>query len=269
MKQKIQLFVAVALIALLQACGDKDASKTEINTNSPDGALMSMVQSLKNNDVNAIMKLSLADEEYNKAVSEFENKKGNPSESDKAQFAQTMQMLTSEGAVDQIMAMVTPQLEQIKPQLSMALMMGKGMVAQGVQSNSEIPEDQKETVINVANAMIDFLSKNDVLSEEITRKAVTAAVDTAKSLNVSSLDELQAMSFDQAMGKAGVVLGGFKNVIGAYGISIDDMLDSIEVSDVQENGDSATMKVAYEFLGQTFSQNVEMVKLNDKWTAKK
>ncbi|MCB1604749.1 MAG: hypothetical protein KDI59_08885, partial [Xanthomonadales bacterium] len=61
MKQKIQLFVAVALIALLQACGDKDASKTEINTNSPDGALMSMVQSLKNNDVNAIMKLSLTD----------------------------------------------------------------------------------------------------------------------------------------------------------------------------------------------------------------
>lgn len=268
MKNKIQFILVVAIMLLLQACGDKDAPKTAINMDSPDGALMSMVNSLKNNDIKALMQMSMSTEEYDKAVADFENKKNGPTDAQKAQFAQTMQMLTSEGSVDQIMAMITPQLEQVKPQFSMMLMMGKGMAAQSIQSNPDVPEDQKETAINVANAMIDFLSNNDVLSEETTRKAVTAAVETAKSLNISSLDELQAMSFDQAMNKAGVVMGGFKNVIDVYGISIDDLLDSIEVSDVVESGDTATMKVAYSFLGQDFSQEVSMQKVNGKWKPK-
>jgi len=83
------------------------------------------------------------------------------------------------------------------------------------------------------------------------------------------LDELQNMSYDQAMEKAGIVMGGVKNMMGAYGISIDDLLGSIKVSDVVTNGDTANMKLAYEFLGESFKQDVKMVKKDGKWTADK
>lgn len=258
------------LVALLQACGSGDPAEQamkKVDTNSPNGAFLAMVQALKNNDVNAMMQSSMSPADYDKAVAEFEKAKSAPSESDKAQFAQTMGMLTGDGAVDKLMAMVSPQLEQARTQLPMLLMMGKGMVGPSIQSNPDIPDDQKESITKLANAFIDYASETDLVSEEITRKAITSAVNTAKSLDMNSLDELQNMSFDQAMGKASLVMGGVKDIMSVYGISVDDMLDSIKVSDVVETGDTASMKLAYEFFGESFDQTVKMKKENDKWVA--
>ena len=211
----------------------------------------------------------MSKDDYAKAVAEFEKVKFSPSESDKAQFQQMMGMLTNDGAVDQLMAMATPQLEQMRAQLPMMLMMGKGMASSAIEASGDIPAEQKETATKVVNALMDFVGDNDILSEEVTRKAITAAVKTAKSLNMSSLDELQNMSFDDAMGKAALVMSGAKDVVGAYGISLDDLLGSIEVSDVTSSGDNARMKLAYEFLGETFSSDVKMLKKDGKWVADK
>ncbi len=276
MKNQIKLFTLALIFTLLQACGGDSSSGSsasnaiaKLDTSKPDGALMSVVESLKHNDIKALMQASMSPEMYEKAVAEFENAKMSPSESDKAQFAQVMGMLTSDGAVDQLMAMATPQLEQARAQLPMMLMMGKGMASSAIQTSTEIPADQKETATKAINAIMDFVGENDILSEEVTRKAITAAVDTAKSLNMKSLDELQNMSFDDAMNKASIVMGGVKNIMNAYGISLDDVLNSIDVSDVQTNGDTATMKMAYKFLGETFNQDVKMVKKDGQWVADK
>lgn len=270
-----RLFILTLILALLVACGGESENKSSANTlasidtNSPDGALKALIASMQNNDVQSLMQASLSDEDYKKAIAEFEKSKAEPSESDKAQYLQMMSMLTSEDAEDQLMAMATPQLEQMRTQLPMMLMMGKGMASQTIQSSSDIPDAQKETATKLVNALMDFVGENDILSEEVTRKALSAAITTAKSLDMESLDELKNMSFDQAMSKASLVLGGFKNVLGAYGISVDDLLASVNISDVVENGDSATMNLAYDFLGQTFDQDVKMVKKDGKWLTEK
>jgi transcription elongation GreA/GreB family factor len=274
MLRTTKLLMIAALIALLQACGGDDKGSAEqaiakLDTNTPDGALMATIAALKQNDIKSLMQASMSAAEYDEAVAEFEKAKKEPSESDKAQFAQTMQMLTADGAEDQLMAMVGPQLEQARQQLPMMLMMGKSMAAQAIESSADVPANQKESAVKVVNALMDFVSENDVLSEEVTRKAISAAISTAKELNMNSLDDLQSMSFDDAMGKASIAMNGVKNMIGAYGISLDDVLNSIEVSDVQTAGDSATMKLAYEFLGQSFDQDIKMVKKDGKWTADK
>jgi hypothetical protein len=50
---------------------------------------------------------------------------------------------------------------------------------------------------------------------------------------------------------------------------LDDLLGSIKVSDVVDSGDNAKMKIAYDFLGETFSQDVKMKKKDGKWVADK
>lgn len=271
---RIQIIIIAALMALLQACGGDDtgpgsAAKAiaKLDTNTPDGAMLSVIQALKGNDIKSLMQVSMSKEDYERAVSEFEKVKLSPSESDKAQFQQMMGMLTNDGAVDQLMAMATPQLEQMRAQLPMMLMMGKGMASSAIESSTDIPAEQKENATKVINALMDFVSENDVLSEEVTRKAISAAVETAKSLNMASLDELQNMSFDDAMNKASLVMAGTKNIFNAYGISLDDVLGSIKVSDVADNGDTATMKVAYELFGESFASDVKMLKKDGKWSA--
>ncbi len=260
----------LVLMMILAACGgdDKKSAEAEIaklDTNTPDGAFLASVAAMKSNDFKSLIKNSLTQEQYNELVTEFENNKsGNFSESDKAQFAQTVAMLTTDGAEDNLYAMVEPQLEQARMMLPM-LLMGKDQVLQGIETNPMLPEAQRESATKVASAAIDWVTENDILSEDKTKAAIAALVDTAKALDMQSLDDLQNLSFDQALEKGSVAFGGVKNILGAYGISMDDMLDSVKVDTVDVQGDKATMNVSFEVFGEQVKQTMNMVKKDGIW----
>ncbi|WP_154224090.1 hypothetical protein [Marinicella rhabdoformis] len=269
------LFISVALMSLM-ACGEDQgpgAAANEVaklDTNTPDGAFKAVVASLRSNDLKTMIQTSMSEEQYNELVAEFEKGKATQfSQSDEMQFQQMMGMLTSEGAEDTLYAMAAPQLEQARAFLPMALMMGKDQISQMVQSNGMLDQAQQESAIKVGGAVIDWVGENDILSEEVTKGAIAAAVATAKALDMKSLNEVKDMSFDQALEKGAVVLGGVKNIMGAYGISMDDMLDSVEVSNVQVSGETATMDMTMELFGEEITQAVNMVQKNGKWVSEK
>ena len=253
------------------ACGGSDDNSAEaeiakLDTNTPDGAFKASIAALKSNDIHALIKNSLSEEGYNELVSEFEkNKTSEIPEADKAQFAQAVAMLTADGAEDQLFAMVSPQLEQAKAMVPMMLMMGKDQMLQGIKDNPMIPEGQRDAMTQVASAAMDWVGENDLFSEDKTRGAIAAVVATAKALDMKSLDEVQNMSFDDALGKGSIALGGLKDVLNVYGLSMDDMLDSVKVSDVNVDGDNATMNVSYEIFGETMTQAMEMMKKDGVW----
>ncbi|WP_395373802.1 hypothetical protein [Marinicella sp. W31] len=258
--------------ALVSCGGDepevKSAAKeiAKMDTNTPEGAFKASMVALKSNDLKSLFKQSMTDEQYNELATEFEkNKASGFSESDKAQFAQTMQMLTADGAEDQLMAMVGPQLEQARAMMPMMLAMGKDQMIMSIKNNPMVPEGQREASAEIAGAVVDWLGENDVLSEDVTRKALREVINTAKALDMTSLDALQNMSFDQALDKGSMALGGLKNVLDVYGISMDDMVNSMDVSNVQVNGDTATMDVAFEIFGKEINQTMNMIKKGDKW----
>lgn len=273
MKLKIMMLALIATVGLV-ACGGSDdnsaaAEIAKLDTSAPDGALKASLAALKANDIKALIKSQLNEESYNNLVSAFEaNKTTDIPESDKAQFAQTVAMLTADGAEEQLYQQVVPQLEQAKAMVPMMLMMGKDQMLQGIKNNPMIPEGQRETITQVASAAMDWVGENDLFSEDKTRGAIAAVVATAKALDMKSLDEVQNMSFDQALDKGSIALGGLKDVLNVYGLSMDDMLDSVEVSDVNVDGDKATMNVSYDVFGQTLSQPMEMMKVDGVWVGK-
>lgn len=276
MKAQLKLgSLMLVLLMILAACGgdDKNSAEAEIaklDTDTPDGAFMASIAAMKSNDLKSLIKNSLSQEQYNKLVTEFEeNKTGNFSEADKAQFAQTITMLTSDGAEDNLYAMVEPQLEQARAMLPMMLMMGKDQVLQGIKENPMLPETQRDSAATVVGAAMDWLGENDVLSEDKTKAAIAALVDTAKALDMQSLDDLQNMSFDQALDKGSIAFGGVKNILGAYGISMNEMLDSVSVDTVDVQGDKATMNVSFEVFGEQVKQTMNMVKKDGIWIGEK
>lgn len=270
---KIGSLMLILVMGLVACGGDKNSAEAEIasmDVNTPDGAFMASVAAMKSNDLKSLIKNSLSADQYNELVTEFENNKtGNFSEADKAQFAQTVTMLTSDGAEDTLYAMVEPQLEQARAMLPMMLMMGKDQVLQGIKENPMLPETQRDSAATVVGAAMDWMGENDILSEDKTKAAISALVETAKALNMTSLDDVQNMNFDQALDKGSIAFGGLKNVLGAYGISMDDMLSSVEVADVNVQGDTASMNVSFEVFGETVSQVMNMVKKDGVWIGEK
>ncbi len=266
---KILSLLLVALMGLTACGGDENSAEKEIammDTDTPDGAFKASIAAMKSNDLASLIKNSMSKDKYNELVNEFEkNKTGNFSEADKAQFAQTMSMLTADGAEDSLYAMAEPQLEQARAMLPMMVMMGKDQMIQGIKQNPMLPADQRDTMAAVAGAAMDWVGENDILSEEKTKAAISAIVSTAKALDMTSLDEVENMSFDQALAKGSIAFGGLKNVLGAYGISMDDMLNSVEIGNVNVNGDNATMDVSFDIFGQNIKQSMNMVKKDGVW----
>jgi len=273
---KILSLLLIAMFGLV-ACGGDDGGANsaakeiaKMDTNTPDGAFMASIAAMKSNDLASLIKSSLSDSQYNELVTEFENNKTTSfSDSDKAQFAQAMGMLTGDGAEDTLFAMAEPQLEQAKAMLPMMLMMGKDQVLQGIKSNPMLPEDQRDTAATIAGAAMDWVGENDILSEDKTKAAIAALVGTAKALNMTSLDEVQNMSFDQAVEKGSIAFGGVKNVLDAYGISLDDMLNSVEVGNVNVQGEKATMDVSFDVFGEEVKQVMTMIQKDGAWVSEK
>ncbi|GEM_PF-925709 len=270
----LKKFCLLALATvLLTACGDKSGSQDNakglmaIDLSTPQGAFMANIQAMKNNDLKALMQASMTPEEYQRVKTKWSEKKGTFSEADKARFAATMQMLTSEGAEDQMMTMIEPQLQQLQAMLPMVLMMAnEDMIDQKIKE-LPMPAEQKENAKTMALAVVDWAKKADLASPEKARKAVTVMVDTARNLGVKTLDEIEKMPFEDALDKGGKVLGGTKQVLKVYGIDLDGMLDSVKIKDVKQNGDKAEMVVVFQFLGQPMEEKMHMIKKNGRWVS--
>lgn len=270
----LKKFLSLALVALLlAACGDKSGENANhsaknlaaIDTSTPQGAFMANLNAMKNNDLKALMLANMTPEEYERAKTEWANKKTTFSDADKARFAATMQMLTSEGAEDQIMAMVEPQLQQVQAMLPMMLMMANEEMINQKIAQAPIPEEQKDSAKAVALAVVDWAKSADLGNPEKARKAVAVIVSTARDLGVKSLDEVEKMSFDDALATGGKVLAGSKQALKVYGIDLDGMMDSVKIKDVKQDGDTAEMVVAFKFLGKPLEQKMKMVKKNGRW----
>jgi hypothetical protein len=94
------------------------------------------------------------------------------------------------------------------------------------------------------------------------------ATKTARDLDLKTLDQARALSFEQSMQKARIALGGFKAALGVYGFSVDQTLDSVKPEVVANDGKTASVKVSYTLLGAPLTATTEMVNVDGRWYGK-
>ena len=80
-------------------------------------------------------------------------------------------------------------------------------------------------------------------------------------------DQVRALSFDQALVKGGEALAAGKEILGVYGISIDQWLDSVSAETLSEDGNHASVRVKFEVLGLSEEADLEMEYVDGHWKA--
>ena len=95
------------------------AKEVEKKTHEPDQAITAGVEALKDNNLIGFMQTILPPGSLDKLRTEFEESKSEmpPTDEQKAEFASTMDMLTREGAEEELMAQLEPQLQQMAMQM--------------------------------------------------------------------------------------------------------------------------------------------------------
>lgn len=274
---KIKTFVTFSIFATvlaLGACGQQQGGTaqegaTGAKSLQPHETVERSAKALKNNDLKTLLELTLPEEKYAEVKAQWEAKKQEPiTDEDKQHYAEMMQMLTQDDAVDSIMTELEPQLDQMRAQMPMFVGMFQGITASAISQNEDMTNEQRQQAQKLVTAVAGWAQKTDLASPDLARDAVTIAVDTAKEVDLPNLEDVRALSFDEMLDKAGVVLAGVKDILTVYNLDVNGALDTVNAETVAQNGDSATVRTKFKFLDTEQVYESDYVMVNDRWIAK-
>ncbi len=241
---------------------------------APDAAVLASVKALRTNNVAGLLENALPAAEVAKMKADWvkEINKDPVTEEDRRKFAEQMSKLTAPGAEDKLYSELEPELKQFEQQsaqqMPMMIAMGQGFIQSAIQQSKDLNDQQKQQTTALIDATAKWAQTAKFTDATLAKQAIGVICKTARDLNIKTLDEARALSYDQAMQKAGIVLGGLKQVFALYGLSMDNALDSVKVETVSANGDAAKVKVTYTAFDQPFTTESDLVKVDGKWYSK-
>ena len=277
-------FARIALIAALAAAGigcnqqtPSSASTTSALSTaaaSPDGAVMAAVKALRNNNVAALLENALPPAELAKLKADWSKdmNKEPVSDTERKQFAENMAKLTAPDAEAKMYSQMEPQLKEFDAkaaqQMPMMIAMGQGFAQSAIQQSKDLNDQQKQQAEALLGATAKWAQSTKFTDPALVKSAIAAICKTARELNLKSIDEMRALTYDQSMQKAGIVLGGLKQVLGVYGLDMDKALDSVKAQTLSTAGANAKVKISYIAFDQPFATESDLVKVDGRWFGK-
>lgn len=263
---------AISLLALAACGGDKAgnsalAEKAIVQQNqgklTAAGAMNAYADALKQNDVRNLVELVSTKVAFEEMKTQFAKMKTEPVSTDeRRQFTESFGRLTAPDAVDSIMKEIEPKLAEYKNQLPGYIAMGAGALQMQV-ANSSVNADEKASATKAISAMQTWASKTDFADPKRARKAVGALVDAAKSIGLKTPEDVKALSFEEALDKVGVCLGGFKKALNAYDFDVDAMLGSVKATDLAKPGE---VQIKATVFGTELTSKGNLTQREGRWT---
>lgn len=265
-----------AVLAVFVAGCDKQQSgaapAVAVSAISPDATIRKNADLLKQGDLASLMQNALPPAEFAELKAEWGKDQKPPTDEERQKFQDTMARLTAPDAEKTIYAEIEPQLKQFdaqyQQQMPMYVAMGSGWLQGMVQQNKDLSETDKQQAVAAINALAAWVQKTRFTDPEAVKKVLAIATRTARELNLKTLDEVHALTFDQSMQKARVALLAFKDALGVYGFSVDKTLDSVKPEVVTNDGKTAAVKVNYTLLDTPLSTTTAMVNIDGRWYGK-
>lgn len=241
-----------ALVAV-SACGDVNAS--------PDRAVAHGFSSLRENNIESLLHTLLTPQEYSELEERWNKERKTPVDPAQArEFEQMMEKLTARGAADKLFAELQPELAAAGQQWSAMV----GMLPMFV--NSATRDRQPSGTDALVQGLVGQLRSVDIGDEKKLKSALEIVTSCARDLDLDDTDDVQSLDLDDAFEKLGLVLEASKGVLDLYGIEIDQVLESVDVSVLSEADGKASVQVAYDLFGKAQKATVEMIERDGRWT---
>ncbi len=266
--------VAAGLLALcaLAACKREEPEQTARAAKQPEAAVAALAQALREDDVLHFSRLSLPPELRTRMAERWKAERARrdpPSEKDRREYAELMTKLTAPDAETRLYAELEPELARMERELSTQLPlmvgMGSGLANAGINASPQLGAEQKKHASAVVDALAAWLMRAPLTDRTRAREAIAAAADTARKLDLKTVDAVQALDYDPAMQKAGVAIAGVKKIINVYGLDADRSLASVKARTLSSKGDRARIVVSYTLLDKPVKFEMAMVARGGHW----
>lgn len=274
MRQFSRLAAASLLSLGLIACQSQTDTPAKAQQLGPAETIAQSVADLRKGDLTAVVQAALPPAHYERVKSEWKNKtQSEPStEQDKQEFAGMMAKLTAADAETKLYTELEPHLAKAETemgaQLPLMVGMGRGFAAQAINESTKLSEAQKQQATQVVDAIAKWVESAKFFDRDKAKAAIAKAVATARKLELSSLEQVEKMEFEQVLAKGGALYLGLSEVLNEYGLNLDAALASVKTEVVSEQGDQAKVKVSYTLFETPLSFESEMVKREGRWYGK-
>ena len=267
----------VSLLAMLAfvvaGCNRDSGSDTAGAKAGPQQTVQRSIELTRKGDIAGLIEHMLPPAEFARVKAEWNDRKNDeePNEEQRQKFAEMMAKLTAPDAVDTIYAEIEPDIRQFdaqyQKQMPTIVSMGRGYLRGLVQQSQELTASEKEQANSVIEALAQWVEKTRFTDPERVRKALAIISETARQLDLKTLDQARALDFDQSAPKMQIAFDGLKKVLEVYDFSIDQTLDSVNTELVSNEGDKASVKISYTLLGTPLETRSEMVRIDNRWFA--
>lgn len=273
MRRVVGLALASVLGLALVGCGSKsESSPAEAAKNlGPAETVEQSVAALRKGDIVGLLQTAMPADKYAKVKADWKAKiAAEPSSAEeKKEFAEMMAKLTASDAEAALYAELEPQIAkaeaEMAAQLPLMVGMGRGFAVQSINESTALTAEQKQQASQFVDAFAKWVQSAKFFDRDKAKQAIGVVVKTARDLEISSLDQVEAMEFEQAMGKIGQVYLGLSDLLKVYDLDLDAALASVDASVAKESGDQATVKVTYTLFNQPLSFETAMTKRDDRW----
>jgi hypothetical protein len=264
MKRLKLLALAGATLLALSAC---TTNKNEA-AKDPVTAVTDLAASVRANDFDRLTHIMVPPDDYAKLEAKYKAdaaKHPAPTDEESKQFADQVAKFTAPDAEDKLFADIQPKLAQMGPQIPMGVAMMSGMAGQSIAQNPKMSEAEKTQANAVLTAITKWATTAPLADPDKAKQAIKVVVGTARDLKLTTLEAAQKMSFQDAMQKVGIAVGGLRKTLAVYNFDTDKMLDSVKATKKSEDGDNAVVTVTYTLLDTPVTADVKMVKVDGRW----
>lgn len=250
--------------------GAAQASAASANAPDPAQQIRALVQSLRSNDLAGVLRASVPPSQLQQLRLAYEQARSKPiGAADRAEFEQAIAKLIAPDAVDQLMMQIEPKLVEARPQAPGAILMGIGGLQMALASpESELTEEQRNSLRAMLPGLQQWLTSNDFLSSATLRQALNLVTVAAREASVSNLDQLQMLTFDEVLARASRVFAAGKQAVKLYGLDLDAIAATLDVQVLAIEGATARVRTTITVFDAPIAMEQELVLVEGRWYGK-
>lgn len=269
-KALLRLLALALLPVLLLACSH-GSGPVESGGASPGAAVLESVRLLRDGNFDGLWQHALPPADYAAYRASWSTKRDRSriTPENRRQFAAAMATLTAPDAQEQLWEKLQPQLalyeRKYKNQMPTLIGMLETMAGTAIDRSTTLSNAERQQARSALLAVGSWAQGVDWGDPAKARAALGILTDTARRLNLHTLDQVDALDYAQANADYGLLWNGFKRLLAVYGLSLDDVLDSAQTKVLSNDGHVAVVRLSFDLLGKPISSESTMIRQDGRW----
>jgi hypothetical protein len=238
----------------------------------PVAAVKGLAEAIRDNDLPRYSRLSMPPALHKKMEARWKAELAvapPPSERQKRDYARWMTRLTAPKAEAELFRSLDPKLKRLETEIGSQwplMQATAGIFLSGVlKANERLTDSEKEHAKTVGAALIAWLQPALLTDRVRARQAIRVVVETARKIDLPTLEQSRALEMIPALEKGSIALKGFKRIGRLYGVDGDAALATVEAKVAEVEGDIATLEVSYSLLGRTVRFDMQLIRRDGRW----